>query len=43
MADAGDRELPRILELGLQEDVDYFAEYIDQGRFPDPGYQAALQ
>ena len=42
MADAGDRELPRILEQGLQEDVEYFAEYIDQGRFPDPEYQAAL-
>jgi two-component system cell cycle sensor histidine kinase/response regulator CckA len=42
MADAGDSELPRILAQGLEHDVAYFAEYIDQGRFPDPEYQAAL-
>ena len=40
---AGDRELPRILEQGLGEDLNfYYSEYIDQGRFPDPAYQAAF-
>ena len=42
MADAGDSELPRILQQGLEEGVAYYSEYIDQGRFPDPEYQAAL-
>ena len=38
MSAAGDRELPRILEQGLGQDLNfYFSEYIDQGRFPDPG------
>ena len=26
-----------------QQDLDYYSEYIDQGRFPDPEYQAGLQ
>ena len=38
----GDRELPRILEQGLGG-VDYYAEYIDEARFSDPAYQAALR
>jgi signal transduction histidine kinase len=38
----GDRELPRILEQGLGG-VDYYAEYIDETRFSDPAYQAALR
>ena len=38
----GDRELPRILERGLGEGVDYYSEYIDLGRFPEPGYQQAF-
>jgi signal transduction histidine kinase len=38
----GDRELPRILEQGLGG-VDYYAEYIDDARFSDPAYQAALR
>ncbi len=42
MANAGDNELPRILRQGLEQDVVYYPEYIDQGRFPDPEYQAAL-
>jgi signal transduction histidine kinase len=38
----GDRELPRILEQGLGQALDYHSEYLDLGRFPDPDYQAAL-
>jgi hypothetical protein len=34
MANAGDSELPRILEQGLEQDVVYYAEYIDQGGSP---------
>ncbi|HET7216782.1 MAG TPA: histidine kinase, partial [Vicinamibacterales bacterium] len=38
----GDRELPGILERGLGESLDFYSEYIDLGRFPDPGYQEAF-
>jgi len=38
----GDRELPNILEEGLQEGVNYYSEYLDRVRFPDPSYQAAI-
>lgn len=34
----GDRELPRILETGLSEGVDYYSEFIDNARFPSSGY-----
>jgi signal transduction histidine kinase len=39
----GDRELPRLLEHGLGETIDYYAEYLDLARFPDEGYQAAVR
>lgn len=39
----GDRELPRILEHGLGASLDYYAEYLDLGRFPDEGYQNAVR
>lgn len=42
VAIVGERELPRLLEDGLPEGLDYYSEYIDQGRFPDIEYQAAL-
>ena len=38
----GERELPRILEKGLGE-LDYYSEYIDQARFPEPAYQEAFR
>lgn len=38
----GDRELPTILEEGLRQGLDYYSEYIDLARFPDPGYQATI-
>jgi signal transduction histidine kinase len=39
----GERELPRILEAGLDSGLDYYSEYIDRARFPDPAYQLALR
>src|SRR5690349_4615526 len=36
----GDRDLPRLLEQGLPQGLDYYSEYIDRARFPDPDYQA---
>src|SRR5215203_956179 len=38
----GERELPLILEKRLGA-VDYYSEYIDDARFPQPGYQAAFR
>jgi signal transduction histidine kinase len=38
----GERDLPRILEDGLGEPVDYYSEYLDQGRFTNADYQAAF-
>ncbi len=35
----GDRELPRILERGLPAGVDFYSEYIDLERSPDPQYE----
>lgn len=39
----GERELPKVLDDGLPQDLDYYSEYIDQGRFPDPSYKAAVR
>ena len=39
----GERELPRILDDGLTDNLDYYSEYIDQARFPDPSYKAAFR
>lgn len=43
----GDRELPRILEKGLPEGVDYYSEFLDQGRIGqddyDTGYRDFLE
>jgi len=39
IAVVGDRDLPRILEDGLSEGVDFYSEYIDRARFPDPEYR----
>ena len=38
----GDREIPRILEKGLPEGIDYYSEFIDEGRFSEDDYQAAF-
>src|SRR6187401_1412463 len=39
----GDRELPRILDKGLSEGVDYYSEFIDEGRLSKPEYQTAFR
>jgi signal transduction histidine kinase len=39
IAVVGDRDLPRILENGLNQSIDYYSEYIDRARFPDPEYR----
>jgi signal transduction histidine kinase len=38
-----ERELPRLLDHGLERRLDYHSEYIDAGRFPDPAYQAGFR
>jgi signal transduction histidine kinase len=38
----GDRELPRMLESGLTEGLDYYSEFIDQARFPRHDYPDAF-
>src|SRR5215510_11047526 len=42
IAIVGERELPQILDSGLMEELDYYSEYIDQVRFPDPAYKTAF-
>src|SRR5215470_9987612 len=37
-----DRELPRLIEVGLPQRVDYYSEYIDLPRFTGSGYEAAF-
>src|SRR5262245_53509004 len=39
----GDREIPRAIEEGFPEGVDYYSEFIDQGRFSNPDYQTAFR
>jgi len=43
IAVVGEREFPRVLEAGLAEGLDYYSEYIDGGRFPDPEYRVAFR
>ena len=38
----GERELPRILDVGLQRELDYYSEFIDLTRFTDPAYQVGF-
>ncbi len=42
IAVVGERELPRILDKGLNNEVDYYSEYIDRVRFPNPNYRAGF-
>ena len=39
----GDRELPRILESGLPEGLDYYSEFIDTSRFPSADYAVGFR
>jgi signal transduction histidine kinase len=38
----GDREVPTALQDGLPQGLDYYSEFIDQGRFAQPDYQSAF-
>jgi hypothetical protein len=38
-ATIGERDLPRSLDVGLGRELDYYSEFIDVARFPDPSYQ----
>jgi signal transduction histidine kinase len=38
-----ERELPRLLGAGLEEELDYYSEYIDLPRFSEASYPAAFR
>jgi len=38
-----ERELPRLLGAGLEEELDYYSEYIDVPRFSEASYPAAFR
>ena len=42
IAVVGDRELSRVLEAGLSQGLDFYSEYLDLARFPDPAYRSAF-
>jgi signal transduction histidine kinase/ActR/RegA family two-component response regulator len=42
IAVVGDRELPKILETGLAQGLDYYSEFLDPARFPHADYRAAF-
>lgn len=35
-------ELPRVIDAGLGRRLDYYSEFIDLARFPEPAYQSAF-
>src|SRR5215218_8761012 len=39
----GERELPRILDVGSSRTLDYYAEFIDLARSSEPGYRTAFR
>jgi signal transduction histidine kinase len=39
----GERQLPQLLEAGLNESLDYYSEFIDIGRFSELGHAAAFR
>lgn len=43
LAETGDRELSRMLDLALNGALDYFPEYVDTARFPDSQYRDAFR
>jgi signal transduction histidine kinase len=43
IAALGNSELPRALENGLQQAVDFYPEYLDASRFADPSYLDAFR
>jgi signal transduction histidine kinase len=43
IATIGEREFPRLLGAGLNGALDYYSEFIDQGRFAEASYQDAIR
>jgi signal transduction histidine kinase len=39
----GESALPRMLDTGLAMNLDYYSEFIDVTRFPDPAYRVAFR
>ena len=39
----GESELARALDVGLARNLDYYSEYIDLSRFPEPAYKEAFR
>src|SRR3954463_15117092 len=39
----GERELPRILDVGPSPGLDYYSEFIDLARSSEPGYRTAFR
>jgi signal transduction histidine kinase len=40
---AAESALPRMLDVGLDRNVDYYSEFIDISRFPDPAYTVGFR
>ena len=40
---SGDRDFPRIVAAELKSDIDYYSEYLDLPRFPDPTYESRFR
>src|SRR4051794_24952735 len=38
----GDREIPRVLDAGLEDGIDYHSEYMDRARFGSADYRKAF-
>lgn len=38
----GENELPKILDVGLARNLDYYSEFIDVARFPESSYRVAV-
>jgi signal transduction histidine kinase len=39
----GQSNLPRLLDTGLQGNLDYYSEFVDRARFPDVSYRTAFR
>ena len=35
----GESELPRMLDVALARNIDYYSEFLDSARFPEPAYR----
>src|SRR4051812_21781807 len=39
----GERELPRLFNVALSRNLDYYAEFVDLARSPEPGYMTTFR